>query len=116
MDIKFSCPNCQQPMVSGWESAGLTVPCPSCQQGVSIPLTFHQTPPAALIPCPDCDRSISNLATSCPGCGHPFPENQARLYQQSPQGQNDGCVTVVSGWLGLFIAVIVVMFLLRGCS
>jgi len=29
--------------------------------------------------CPSCGRSVSRDAASCPGCGHPFGPNLARM-------------------------------------
>lgn len=32
-----------------------------------------------LMICPTCHKEISRFATSCPNCGHPFPENAPRI-------------------------------------
>jgi hypothetical protein len=34
---------------------------------------------ANLIPCPSCGNKVSNLAASCPSCGHPFRSAQVNV-------------------------------------
>jgi hypothetical protein len=34
---------------------------------------------ADLVPCPSCGNKVSNLAASCPACGHPFRSAQVNV-------------------------------------
>ena len=54
----------------------------------------------SLFPCPECKKKISDTATSCPNCGHPFPEitNTPSVISEEPISGNNalgvGCVIV----------------------
>ena len=57
-DIVFSCPNCQGELVVDRDGAGLSLPCPQCGQGLTIPdyQSFSQPklmPPAAAVEPPE---------------------------------------------------------------
>lgn len=43
-----------------------------------------------LIVCPACGRQISNQATTCPGCGHPFTAKKVRVHFWRKQNMLSG--------------------------
>src|SRR5437588_6024459 len=46
-DVRFSCPACEQPLVSDAKGAGLTIHCPHCSGQVQIPFPTRTGAPAS---------------------------------------------------------------------
>ncbi len=38
-----------------------------------------------LVQCPECARTISNMATACPGCGYPFEAPGELSFEAEPE-------------------------------
>lgn len=75
MDIKFDCPNCQQPIVVDDSGAGTTINCPSCQSTINVPKSAIRVTPEPrpnLWRCSACHGFYSKRAYACPHCGDPI--------------------------------------------
>ena len=70
-DFKFFCPHCDQHLVVGKVGAGATIPCPTYNQQIVVPvepavvlppllpikIPSNSLPPFASFPCPQCRRT-----------------------------------------------------------
>lgn len=63
-----------------------------------------------LIHCPDCQTSISDAATACPKCGHPFRPPAPVVVRDTALTRNRGC-----GDLILYGVLAVVILTMGGC-
>ncbi|MBR6471040.1 MAG: hypothetical protein IKS83_04540, partial [Victivallales bacterium] len=85
MSTSIHCPFCNQEIIQDQPVVGEEVECSNCHNtfrmtaevldaasnSTSSPNQEHPN----LINCPDCGKLISKFAKNCPGCGHPFEEN-----------------------------------------
>ena len=78
----------------------------------------------ALITCPDCGKQLSDQATACPNCGHPFrvgtpakvEDTNAKGFLGKPgtgtHTLNVTCAVILVG----IVLLVVLMVALRGCG
>lgn len=73
-----------------------------------------------LINCPECQKQVSDKATSCPNCGHPFSPTPVAQQPQKPispqptnKKKNNGCGTAALVIIGI-IAFLTIIGLLTG--
>ena len=96
-DIKFTCPDCEQPLEAPADMAGESIDCPSCANTLDIPLPIaefvdHSVPEPEPIPadppplppapsvraCPFCAEEILATAVKCKHCGEFLDGRQSR--------------------------------------
>lgn len=68
----------------------------------------------ALVPCPVCERQVSQLASACPGCGHPIAEAQPVSRAASPAagGDTPTWLVVIGIILGVLGALLFIGYLI----
>jgi predicted Zn finger-like uncharacterized protein len=66
--IRFACPACKSVLEAPDKKAGLAVPCPRCQQHVTVPAPVAGVP-LPPTPTPAAPPAAETVPVTCPGCG-----------------------------------------------
>ncbi len=98
--VQFACPACGKSVVMDRKYVGLSVGCPSCLKGVTVPIDAaafvppeEAGPPKSpdglpYKPCPYCTEYVSPHALKCDHCGHRLDvEGPASSWQMKRGGQ-----------------------------
>ena len=79
--MKLECPHCGQRLEADDEQAGEIVPCPKCNQDMTLPGPPEKSPETDLPSsgfgtCPECGAGLKvQNPVICVNCGHRFREN-----------------------------------------
>ena len=107
--MKLECPHCGQRLEADDEQAGEIVPCPKCNQDMTLPGPPEKSPETDLPSsgfgtCPECGAGLKvQNPVICVNCGHRFRENPQENKSGKKKTDPGGSVLRFTARLGLFV-------------